>query len=82
MIVLCRQHRESTMRTVAIAILLALASCQTTGGRYTGNEFYYTQAGVFWSCRNVGETGKDGTIRPGGAYPGGNCRTEMDWKRK
>ena len=53
-------------RMILFTTLLALAACTTTG-HYTGNEFYYTVAGVHWSCREPK------------AYRGGNCKPESEW---
>lgn len=59
-------------RILALAALLAalaLAACVSTGC-YTGDEFYYSQAGVDWSCRAPAP------------YEGGNCRPEASWPDK
>lgn len=49
---------------------LVLASCGTSGfGRYTGDEYYFTQNGVRYSCREPK------------AYPGGNCKPESQWSQ-
>ena len=65
---------------IAGAMALALSACVSTGA-YVDNEHYYTVDGVSWSCRNAGEPGKDNTVKPGGAYRGGNCRPESEWTR-
>lgn len=48
---------------------LILASCATTG-RYTGNTFYYSDAGAVWSCREP-EPWRGGNCRPDGQWPDG-----------
>ena len=53
------------MRTLLLAALL-LAGCATTG-RYTGDEYFYDDAGEHWSCREPA------------AWKGGNCMPEHAW---
>jgi len=52
--------------SVVIAAML-LSSCSTIAGIYTGNEYYYTENGARWSCREP---------RP---YKGGTCKPEREW---
>lgn len=57
---------KPTLLAGALACALALSACSTIG-RYTGDEFYYAENGVHWSCREP---------KP---YRGGNCRPEAAW---
>jgi hypothetical protein len=57
------------LKTLAIAGALVLAGCGTLG-RYTGDEYYYTENGVYWSCREP---------MP---YKGGTCMPEALWGAK
>lgn len=50
---------------IVMAALL-LSSCASMG-QYTGDEYYYTENGVRWSCREPK------------AYKGGNCKPEAQW---
>lgn len=50
-----------------LPLAIVMVSCQTIGV-YTGDEFYYTENGKFYSCREPAP------------YKGGNCRLEIDWE--
>ena len=47
-------------------VLASLASC-AGGSKYTGDEYYYKENGVNWSCREPK------------AFKGGNCKPEREW---
>lgn len=47
--------------------VIIVSSCTTTG-RYTGDEYYYTEDGIEYSCREPK------------AYKGGNCKKITEWE--
>lgn len=55
------------MPKTMLAIALCLAVLAACAGRYTGDESYYTEKGVAWSCREPAP------------FKGGNCRIESSW---
>jgi len=67
-------RRENIMRIASdnkyvifkMAILVTLASC-ANGNIYTGDEYYYKNNGINWSCREPK------------AFKGGNCKPEKEW---
>lgn len=54
----------------ALLMLAALMAGCATAGRYTGDEYYFTQDGVNWSCREPAP------------FKGGNCKPVSQWPNK
>ncbi len=56
---------KTSIILIFIVILMGAGCANRT--KYTGQEFYYKENGVYWSCREPR------------AYRGGNCKPESDW---
>jgi hypothetical protein len=52
----------------ALTAAVLTAGCTVAGRSYTGDEFYYTQDGINYTCREP---------KP---YRGGNCRRADQWR--